>query len=180
MRDVIVVGGGLSGLLACYELEKLGISYTLIEVKQRLGGSIQTILKDNFVMDAGAFVLEGSDKNKLLAELGLENAVYSPADNLIAFEDGTETLIQALQAKITAPRMMRMAVNSLGMVDDKYVVCLENGLVLDTKAILLATPARYTERMFYGYIPEISKLLQGYHYDTVLLGFSGLPSTRYT
>ena len=35
MRDVVVIGGGLSGLAACYELEKCGAAYTVIEVKRR-------------------------------------------------------------------------------------------------------------------------------------------------
>ena len=42
MRDVVVIGGGLSGLAACYQLEKTNLRYTLIEVKRRVGGGIQT------------------------------------------------------------------------------------------------------------------------------------------
>ena len=40
MPDVIIIGGGLTGLSAAFELEKLGIAYTLIEVKGRLGSNI--------------------------------------------------------------------------------------------------------------------------------------------
>ena len=36
MRDVVVIGGGLSGLAACYELERCGAAYTVIEVKAAL------------------------------------------------------------------------------------------------------------------------------------------------
>ena len=45
MRDVVVIGGGLSGLAACYELEKRGAAYTVIEVKRRFGGGIRSTLR---------------------------------------------------------------------------------------------------------------------------------------
>lgn len=48
MRDVVIIGGGLSGLAAAYELEKHNVDYTLIEVKRELGGSIRTLKKDDF------------------------------------------------------------------------------------------------------------------------------------
>ena len=38
--SVLIIGGGLSGLHSAYKLNKYGISYQLIEARQRLGGRI--------------------------------------------------------------------------------------------------------------------------------------------
>ena len=39
--QVIIIGGGISGLSAAYDLAKAGISHTLIEKQPRLGGVIE-------------------------------------------------------------------------------------------------------------------------------------------
>ena len=38
--DIVIIGGGISGLHTAYELEKLGVSYVLLEARERLGGRI--------------------------------------------------------------------------------------------------------------------------------------------
>ncbi len=38
--DVVIIGGGISGLHIAYQLEKRGISFKLIEARERLGGRI--------------------------------------------------------------------------------------------------------------------------------------------
>ncbi len=170
MRDVVIVGGGLTGLAAAYELEKQQIPYTLIEVKRRLGGSIQTLRQDNRVLDGAAFAITSElQQHPFMAELGLTDALFSLSDEAVAFKNGTETLIQALAEKLTAPRMMRMAVSSIGELENGHFgICLENGLLLDAKAMILALPARYAERLFYGYITPITELLLPYKYDTLV------------
>lgn len=168
MRDVVIFGGGLTGLVAAYELEQHDINYTLIEVKRHLGGSIGTVQRDGYTMDTGAFALADTLDAAWLASLGLDDSLFALDENSVAFKHGTGTLIDALAANITAPRMMRMAVSSIGETDDgRYSICMENGLVLDAGAIIVAMPARYAERLFYGYITLITEMLMDYHYDTV-------------
>ena len=168
MSDVIIIGGGLSGLVAALELERNKVSYTVIEVKDRLGGSIQTITQDGFVMDMGIFALAPTPA---LSEVGLADATYPlylDKQDIFAFRIGAEHLIRTLSERLTGTKLMRMAVSSIGEIENRFTVCLENGLMFSAKALIVAVPARYAERMFYGYIPEISQCLLNYHYDSLL------------
>jgi len=175
MADVMVIGGGLSGLAAAYELEQQHVDYTLVEVKRELGGSIRSMSRDGFIIDAGAFGLTNTLDAAWLESLGLADALYTFDDEHVAFKNGTGALTNALANKITAPRLMQMAVSSIGKLDNgQYSVCFENGLLMDTKAVIIALPARYAERIFYGYITPLTEQLMSYDYDTVLrvsLGF---------
>ncbi len=42
--DVLIVGGGLSGLALASKLEKSGVNYLVVEANDRLGGRILTNL----------------------------------------------------------------------------------------------------------------------------------------
>jgi len=56
MRDqqVIVVGAGVAGLTAAYTLQQRGVSVTVLERSERIGGRIHTDRVDGFAIDAGA------------------------------------------------------------------------------------------------------------------------------
>ena len=181
MRDVVVIGGGLSGLAAAADLEKLEVPYRLIEVKGRLGGSIQTIHQDGFVMDTGAFAFSRLADWSFLPELGLEDALIEVqdvhGDPAVAFKDGTQMVIDALANRLTSGTIIhRMAVSSLGHLEGQYALCMENGLMLDAAALIVAAPARHVERMFRTLEPEISTRLMTYSYDTITrvsMGYHG-------
>lgn len=169
MREIVIVGGGLSGMAAAVELEKQGIDYTLIEVKKRLGGSLGSVEQDGFIVDTGGFALAKDDD--LPAELDaydIPDALYTLGEDALAFKGGMRVLLDQLDQQITAPRLRRMAVSSIGYIDGRYGICLENGLMLDAGALILAVPARYAERMFYGYLPEIAEKLLAFKYDHLL------------
>lgn len=171
MRDVVIIGGGLSGLAAAVELESLKIPYTLIEVKKRLGGSIATLRQDGFVLDTGSFAFPRAADWSFLAEFGLEDALYPVNDyhlqRMVVFKDGTQSVIDALAKQVKGTLIHRMAVSSLGAFEGRYMLCMENGLMWDAKALIVAAPARHVERMFRTFIPEISEGLMDYRYDTI-------------
>lgn len=167
MRDVVVIGGGLTGLAACYELEKQNIRYTVIEVKPRFGGSIISANDNGFVLDGGVISTQNADNWDILNELELGDATYDIQDGDIAFKDGTESLITAFANRLSKGRLMRMAVSSIGRIDGRFTICMENGMMYDAGSLIVASPARFTERMFYTFVPEISERLRDYHYDSI-------------
>ena len=51
--QVLVVGGGISGLVCAYALHKSGIEVLLVEASPRPGGVIQSISRDGFLLELG-------------------------------------------------------------------------------------------------------------------------------
>ncbi|KAF0818017.1 MULTISPECIES: protoporphyrinogen oxidase [unclassified Cytobacillus] len=79
-QKVIVAGGGITGLAAAYYLQKeakvkgLALDVKLIEASHRLGGKIQTIIRDGFVIEKGpdSFLARKQSASRLAREAGLE------------------------------------------------------------------------------------------------------------
>jgi protoporphyrinogen oxidase len=174
----VVIGGGLSGLAAAVELEKAGIAYTLIEVKRRLGGSTATHPLEGYLMDSGPMLHRVDDRARLhryLSDVGLADDLFPvtlPDAIYSGFAHGTGALVDALAKRITAPVMKRMAVSTLGQMEapsgeKRFSICMENGILLDAKALVIAAPARYAERMLHTLVPEAAYLLEGYRYDSI-------------
>ncbi|WP_318506184.1 protoporphyrinogen oxidase [Bacillus sp. T3] len=84
-KKVIIVGGGITGLAAAYYLQKeaqqksLPIEIKLIEASTRLGGVIQTVKKDGFVIEKGpdSIIARKTSGINLIEELGLKDKVIS-------------------------------------------------------------------------------------------------------
>nr|WP_238942029.1 protoporphyrinogen oxidase [Bacillus sp. REN10] len=80
-KKVVVIGGGITGLTTAYYLQKqakenqLPLDITLIEATPRLGGKIQTVRKDGFVIERGpdSFLERKASAARLAKEVGLEN-----------------------------------------------------------------------------------------------------------
>ncbi len=167
MRDVVVIGGGLSGLSACYELERRGAAYTVIEVKRRFGGGIRSARQDGFIMDASAFAFRPIADDALLDDLRLQEQVIQIGSDSCAFAAGSETLISALAGRLGGGRLMRMALSSVGRLDGRFTICLENGIMLDAGALILALPARYAARALWNLAPEAAEQLARFRYDAI-------------
>lgn len=73
MRDVIIIGGGISGLTAAYALAKAGRAATLIERESTLGGVMQTRHLDGCVIESGpdSFLAAKPAATELIKEVGL-------------------------------------------------------------------------------------------------------------
>jgi len=71
--QVIVVGAGIAGLVAAYELGKKGVDVVVLEASPKVGGRMVTDSSDGYLMDGGAQFLssEYSILSGLIDELGL-------------------------------------------------------------------------------------------------------------
>ncbi len=168
MRDVVVIGGGLTGLSACCQLEKLGVDYTVIELKRRFGGAIHSEAEGGFTMDIGAFAsaCETLADEPWLPELGLTDQLLPLSDQACIFRAGTESLTSALAADLQGGRLMRMAVSSIGRYRSRFTICLENGMMYDAGALILALPARYASRALYNLAPTAAERLNACRYQS--------------
>ncbi len=85
--DVVIVGGGIAGLAAAYELNRRGVSFLLLERAARPGGVIFSETIDGFTIDAGpdALLIQKPDGIKLCEELGLGDRLLSTLPPRLAF-----------------------------------------------------------------------------------------------
>jgi len=79
---IAIVGGGLSGLATAYQLACEGIEFTLFEASGRLGGIIETVHRQGFVIECGpeSWVTEKPWARELAVELGLEGQIIPSND----------------------------------------------------------------------------------------------------
>jgi oxygen-dependent protoporphyrinogen oxidase len=79
-RTAVVVGGGISGLLAARELARAGLQTTLVEATDSWGGCVGRHEVAGLVLDSGAesFATRSSAVADLAAELGLAANIVAP------------------------------------------------------------------------------------------------------
>ena len=79
----MIVGGGISGLSAAYDLHRAGVECTVFEKSPRLGGVIETRCWQDCVLDCGpdSFISAKPEALALIRELGLESDVIGSNDH---------------------------------------------------------------------------------------------------
>ena len=84
MPSHVVIGGGITGLAACWYLAKAGHRPLLIEKEKRLGGVIRTDEVDGCLVEGGpdSFLASKPAAMELIRELGLEADVIGSNDHL--------------------------------------------------------------------------------------------------
>jgi len=84
----LIVGGGITGLAAAYELTRLGAAGVLIDQQRKLGGVIQTEVVDGCVLEQGpdSFLAAKPAAAELIRELGLgEELIGSKDDGRVTY-----------------------------------------------------------------------------------------------
>ena len=110
-RTIAVIGGGIAGLSAAYELAKMqregaDLSFTLFEATDRLGGILETQRERGFIAECGpdGWVSDKPWARELAEELGL-------ADQLLPSNDDTRKTYVLHRGQLQAmPDNMRMMV----------------------------------------------------------------------
>lgn len=75
-KQVVVIGGGISGLACAYRLHERGVPVTLLDASDKPGGLIGTIEKDGFLFESGPQSFQGTETLlKLTRELGIESDI---------------------------------------------------------------------------------------------------------
>jgi protoporphyrinogen/coproporphyrinogen III oxidase len=78
VRDALIIGGGIAGLSAAWELVQRGRRPLVLEAEARVGGVIRTETMDGFVIDAGpdALLIQKPAALTLCRELGLGDRLF--------------------------------------------------------------------------------------------------------
>jgi oxygen-dependent protoporphyrinogen oxidase len=85
--DVIVVGGGIAGLSAAYELQARGLSFVLLERTARPGGVIVSEEVDGYTIDGGpdSLLVQKPEAIALCREIGLGDRLITTKPPRLAF-----------------------------------------------------------------------------------------------
>ena len=124
MTTAAIVGAGLSGLTAGHRLRQAGWEVTVFESEDRVGGRVETIERDGYVIDTAATAVGGSYHAyvALAAELGLTILPAPPYTGIV--RDGKIHLLQmdkmlraGLGTKLLSPaaklRAIRLGVDAM-------------------------------------------------------------------
>ena len=81
-KRIAIVGGGISGVATAYQLACDGVAFTLFEASDRLGGIVETVRSQGFVIECGpdSWVTEKPWARELAVELGLEDQIIASND----------------------------------------------------------------------------------------------------
>lgn len=111
MKRIAVVGGGISGVTAAWQLVReraagRAVEFVLFEAGARLGGTVETLRRDGFVVECGpdSWVTEKPFARELAVDLGLERQIIASNDAI------RRTYLLRERGLVALPGQMRMMV----------------------------------------------------------------------
>jgi len=98
MQKVAILGAGITGLTAAFELKRRGVEVVVFEASDRVGGVIQTIHENGFLVECGPNSILDTHPNigKLISAIGLNNQklpANSSAQNRFIVRNGNSIVL---------------------------------------------------------------------------------------
>jgi oxygen-dependent protoporphyrinogen oxidase len=148
-QHVVIIGGGISGLSAAYDLARAGIPHTLFEKSSRLGGVIETRTQDGCVLERGpdSFITSKPEVITLMKELGLEGEIIGSND----FQRTTYILKHGRLVPLPEGVMMIVPTKVMPMVRSSL---LSWGTKARMAFELLRRPKRYPDRSVADFVVD--------------------------
>lgn len=135
--DVVIVGAGLAGLCAAWEIQRKGFSVVVVEASDAVGGRVRTDIVDGFQLDRGFQVM-------LTAYPELQNQVDLRALDLRPFDPGALVWINGKGHVVSDPfrkpkTLLATTFAPIGTVFDKArIVALRTRVLRKKSPALLA------------------------------------------
>jgi protoporphyrinogen oxidase len=155
-KKVYIIGAGISGLVAAYELEAVGYRPTILEASGSIGGRVKTDLKDGYLLDRGFQIfLTGYPEAKRYLNYDTLNLKYFDGDMVILRTDGTLHVTDPLK---NPAGIISMAFSRVGNIKDKLkLLQLVANVMRKSDEEIFSQPDVSTEEFFLakGFSPEI-------------------------
>ena len=122
--SIHIIGGGISGLIAARVLEEHGLSATIIEATDRLGGRVKTDVVDGYSLDHGFQVLLTAypAAKKYLDFDALELQEFLPGSAI--FKNGKQKIIGDPLRNLSL--LLPTLFSGIGTVNDKVKILALN------------------------------------------------------
>lgn len=137
-RRIVIIGGGLRGLTAAYEIDKairkqnLPFEYVVLEDRSAVGGMIRTIEMDGYAFDVGASAFDSrrADISGFFRELGLVREIqFSKGGKLVLF-DGNAVIDDVMPTYHGIPLFTNGIWQANGLTFDAKLRAFMNSLFL--------------------------------------------------
>ncbi|MCH6200807.1 FAD-dependent oxidoreductase [Aquiflexum sp. LQ15W] len=139
-QKIYIIGAGISGLIAAYELESAGYCPEILESSDCVGGRVRTDFENGFYLDRGFQVLLTAypEAKRYLDYEKLNLKMFDPG--AIIFKPGDT---YAVHDPLRNPmRLFGMAFSKVGTIKDKFkILSLTNSLKKKTEEEIFAEPS---------------------------------------
>jgi len=159
MKQIVIVGAGVSGLVAAIHCEAAGFNPILIDADKKIGGRTQSIAYENFILDKGFQVLltEYESVKKYLDLKSLHLKYFSP---------GAFVFSKKKDYEISDPfkewwKLPEMIFSGIGTVKDKWLIFRLSQHLKNKKEAIIFNGSKQTTLQFlreYGFSERIIDL----------------------